>query len=90
MVMMPGRRRLRPGKTPPRPTLKEPGDVEVPDVNTNINTDFNTKPADEYESAKAKANTKAAEDIDDLNKMFADKPARRPPADGVRAGRWKR
>lgn len=65
-----GRSKPRFGKPPKRPELDDIKDVEVPDVKTDLDTDFNDKPADDFEKDKAKPNEKAEDDIKDLNKMF--------------------
>lgn len=54
------------GKLPKRPDLPDPEDVKVPDVNT----DFNDKPADDYEEKKADENENPDEDVADLNGRF--------------------
>jgi len=66
-----GRSQPRLGKPPKRPELDDIKDVEIPDVKTDLDTDFNDKPKDDFDKAKAKPNKHAKDDIDDLNKMFS-------------------
>ena len=85
-----GQKRPRFGKAPPRPELEDPKDVVVPDVKTDFKTDFNDKPADDFEEKKVEANEDPDDDIDDLNAEFSEPAPKKRPKHGVRGGRGRR
>lgn len=60
----------KPPKKPKRPEFKPVKDVDIPDVNLDLNTDFEDKPMNKYEESKAKPSEYSDALISNLNKEF--------------------
>ena len=64
------RRKIGGGAVPTRPNLKVVKNVEIPTVRTDLDTDFNDKPADDFAKAKTAPSDDKAKVIKDLNRDF--------------------